>query len=85
MWTMTQANLRTCAGYMTLEDFIEKHKGVRRTVLAVCMLWVSAVICGGLYVMWHRGLESPETTFLIAVIGLMQAPVAFYFYDRGKR
>lgn len=70
---------------MTLEDFIEKHKGVRRTVLGVCMLWTSMVICGGLYVMWHRGLDSAETAFLTAVIALMQAPVAFYFYDRSKR
>ena len=82
---MMAASLPMCVGSMTLEEFVEKHKGVRRTVLAVCMLWVSMVICGGLYIMWQRGLESPETTFLVAVIALMQAPVAFYFYDRGKR
>lgn len=78
------ASLPMCAGCMMLEKFIEQHKGVRRTVLAICVMWTSLAICFGIWVMLDRGLEMPETTFLTAVIALMQAPVGFYFYNRGR-
>lgn len=81
---MTEASPAMCVGFMTLEDFIERHKGVRRTVLAICVTWTSLAICFGIWVMLDRGLAMPETTFLTAVIALMQAPVGFYFYNRGK-
>jgi exosortase/archaeosortase len=69
---------------MTLERFIEQHKGVRRTVLAVCVVWASLAICVGLWVMVTRGLATPDTAFLTAVIALMQTPVGFYFWKRGQ-
>lgn len=69
---------------MNIEKFIEQHKGVRRTVLAVCVVWTSLAICIGLWVMVDRGLAMPETTFLTAVIALMQTPVGFYFWKRGQ-
>lgn len=81
---MTEASPAMCVGSMTLEQFVEKHKGVRRTVLAICVLWTSLAICFGIWVMLDRGLVMAETTFLTAVIALMQAPVGFYFYNRGK-
>lgn len=78
------ASQRMCVGCMTLEDFIERHKGVRRIVLAICVIWTSLAISFGIWVMLNRGLDMAETTFLTAVIALMQAPVGFYFYNRGK-
>lgn len=68
---------------MDLKEFIEQHKGVRRSVLVVCICWVSITIITGLWIMLSRALTAPEVTFLTAVIALMQVPIAFYFYYRG--
>jgi hypothetical protein len=65
--------------------FFEKHKGVRRIVLAICVVWCSLTIGTGLWVMLTRALSAPDATFLAAVVALMQVPIAFYFYHRDKR
>ena len=70
---------------MSLEAFVEKHKGVRRTVLAICVIWVSATIGSGLYVMLTKSLTQIDVTFMLAIVALMQAPIGFYFYNRGKQ
>jgi len=67
---------------MTFEEFFEKARGVRRSVLAVCIIWSSATIGSGLYLMFTRELNGAEVTFLTAVVALMQVPVAFYFQTR---
>lgn len=69
---------------MDIETIIEKHKGIRRTVLGICVVWTSLAVCVGLWAMVERGLSMPDTTFLTAVIALMQAPVGFYFWKRGQ-
>ena len=69
---------------MDARTFFEQHKGVRRIVLVICVLWCSATISTGLWVMLTRPLSAPDATFLAAVVALMQVPIAFYFYHRGK-
>jgi hypothetical protein len=69
---------------MTFRDFTERYKGVRRTVLAFCVLWTSATVGTGLYVMLARELSAADTGFLTAVVALMNVPIAFYFHSRGK-
>lgn len=70
---------------MTFEDFCERFKGVRRSVLVICIIWTSVTIGFGLYALVSSGLSGPDATFLTAVVGLMQVPVAFYFQTRGKQ
>lgn len=70
---------------MDLKTFVEQHKGVRRTVLGVCIIWVSVTILAGLWIMLERSLSGPDATFLTAVVALMQVPIGFYFYHRGKK
>lgn len=82
---MTEASLAIWCGSMSLESFVEKHKGVRRTVLAICIVWVSVTIGCGLYVMLTRSLNQVEVTFMLAIVALMQTPIGFYFYNRGKQ
>ena len=64
--------------------FFEQHKGVRRIILVICVVWSSATISTGLWVMLTRALSAPDATFLSAVVLLMQVPIAFYFYHRGR-
>lgn len=67
---------------MNLSKFFDDHRGVRRLVLAVCMVWVSLAIGVGL---WHLlDLTGHAVTFLLAVLGLLNVPVAWYFHQRGK-
>ena len=67
---------------MDLKTLLDEHKGARRLVLAVCMVWVSAAIGVGL---WHLlDLTGHAVTFLLAVLGLLNVPVAWYFHQRGK-
>lgn len=67
---------------MSLKEFLDERKGVRRLVLAVCMCWVSLAIGVGL---WHLlDLTGHAVTFLLAVLGLLNVPVAWYFHQRGK-
>jgi hypothetical protein len=70
---------------MDARTFFEEHQGVRRIVLAICVIWCSVTISTGLWVMLDRALTVPDATFMTAVIALMQVPVAFYFYHRGKK
>ncbi len=69
---------------MDARTFFEQHKGVRRIVLAVCMVWCSVTILTGLWVLLQRTLSAADATFLTAVIALMQMPIGFYFYHRGR-
>lgn len=70
---------------MTFTDFIENYKGVRRTVLAICIAWTTAGITAGIYVMLQRPLTTPEASFLLGIIGLPQIAVNWYFQTRGKQ
>ena len=79
------ASLTACVGCMdNIKSFIEEHKGIRRVVLCICIVWSSIVIVMGLGIMLDRSLTGPESAFLTAVIALMQTPVGFYFYHRGS-
>lgn len=67
-----------------LDEFLNKQRGVRRTVLAFCVAWTSFAVGIGLYVMYIKGLSGSDTAFLTAVVALMQVPIAFYFQSRGQ-
>lgn len=67
-----------------LDEFMNKQKGVRRTVLAFCITWTSASIGVGLWAMLSNGLSGPDATFLSAVLAITQIPVGFYFHSRGQ-
>jgi len=69
---------------MTFEDFFERAKGVRRSVLVVCIIWSSVTIGFGLWALMSKGLSAPDATFLTAVVALMQVPVAYYFQTRRE-
>lgn len=83
-----QASNRLDAGMTKLKEaciaYAEKHKGVRRTVLAIVVLWVSAAVFAGLWVMLHRPLTGHDVAFLLGVVALMHVPIALYFNTRGK-
>lgn len=64
--------------------FADKYRGVRRTILAVMVLWVSAAVGVGLWVMTGRALTGPDVAFLTAVVALMNVPIAMYFNTRSK-
>lgn len=68
---------------MSVKEFVDRYKGVRRTVLGICVTWTSAAVVIGLWAMISKGLSGPDSAFLTAVIALMQVPVAFYFQQRG--
>lgn len=70
---------------MSLKTFVEEHKGIRRTVLGICIAWVSVTIPAGLWIMLDRSLSGPDAAFLTAIVALMQVPIGFYFYHRGKQ
>lgn len=70
------------SGRMTLKEFVDEHKGVRRTILAVIMVWISACVAVGLYHL--TDLTREANVFLLAVLGLLSVPVGFYFVYRGK-
>lgn len=64
--------------------FADQHKGVRRTMLAIIMLWVSAAVGVGLYTMTIRPLTLHDVSLVLGVVGLMQIPIGLYFNTRGK-
>ncbi|TQE93246.1 MAG: hypothetical protein FKY71_18310 [Spiribacter salinus] len=67
---------------MSLKNFCENHKGVRRSIVVVMSLWISAAVGVGLYRLTELTAES--NTFLLAVLGLLSVPIGFYFHTRGK-
>lgn len=69
---------------MTTKDFLEKYKGVRRTILAFVILWITACVAVGLYQVIYGGLGTQDTAFLTAVVALLHVPIAYYFHSRGK-
>jgi len=68
---------------MGIETFCNRHKGVRRTILAFCVLWITAAVAVGLWAMLDRPLTAPDTAFLSAIIALLNVPIGFYFWRRG--
>mgnify|MGYP005854010927 CR=1 FL=1 len=69
---------------MSIESFCNKHKGIRRTILAFCVLWITAAVTVGLLAMLDRPLTGPDTAFLSAIIALLNVPIGFYFWRRGQ-
>jgi hypothetical protein len=65
-----------------IKAFFEEHKGMRRLIVAVMVVWISAAIAVGLYHL--TDLTANSNTFLLAVLGLLSVPIGFYFYHRGK-
>lgn len=68
---------------MTAKDFFERYRGVRRTILAFVILWITACVTVGLYQVIHGGLGTQDTAFLTAIVALLHVPIAFYFHSRG--
>lgn len=66
------------------DEFLNKQKGVRRSVLVMCIIWTTAALACGLYALVVKGLSGPDSAFLVAAIGLPEIPVAWYFQSRGK-
>lgn len=65
-----------------LKAFCNDQKGIRRSIVAVMVIWISAAVGVGLY---HLTELTPNSnTFLLAVLGLLTVPVGFYFHQRGK-
>ena len=68
---------------MGVEAFCNKHKGIRRTILGFCVLWITAAVTVGLWAMLDRPLTGPDTAFLTAIIALLNVPMGLYFHRRG--
>lgn len=68
---------------MSLDKFLNEQKGVRRSILLISILWVSACVAVGLYHL--TDLTAQSVAFLTLVVGLLQVPVAYYFSTRGKQ
>ena len=65
---------------MKLSEACEKHKLVRRSVLVVVTGLVVASVVVGLINLLE--LTDPAVRFLLAVIALLNVPMAFYFWQR---
>lgn len=65
-----------------IAEFCDKHKGVRRILVAFVVAWITACVGVGLYRLTE--LSGYSVSFLTAVVGLLQVPLAFYFQTRGK-
>jgi len=68
-----------------IDLFCNKYKGVRRTILAFCVIWISAAVSVGLWAMLARPLTGPDAAFLTAIIALLNVPMGLYFHRRGKQ
>lgn len=65
-----------------LKAFCNDQKGIRRSIVTVMVIWISVAVGVGLYHL--TDLTANSNTFLLAVLGLLSVPVAYYFHTRGK-
>lgn len=67
---------------MNLQDWADEHKGVRRSLVALCGLWVTGVVAAGVY--YLPELTAHSVQFIREVMLLAAIPMGWYFYQRGK-
>lgn len=60
----------------------DPHKNIRRKIVAAVIVWISAAVGVGLWRLTE--LDAQANVFLLAVLGLLTTPVAYYFYQKGK-
>lgn len=66
---------------MNLKTFVEEHKGVRRVLLAINVIWNTVVIFGGVYKsIWGDGITNYDVVFYGTVTAMMTAVSGFYFW-----
>lgn len=70
---------------MTAKDFLEKYRGVRRTILVIVTLWATAAVIVGCYQVLFGGLGQADSWFLTTVLAAAGAIHGVYFHSRGKQ
>lgn len=67
---------------MTFREWCDHHKGVRRSLVALCSLWGTGVVAAGIFYMPELTADSVQ--FIREVLVVVAIPIAWYFYQRGK-
>lgn len=67
-----------------MKDFVNKYKGIRRTLLVLFCLLASLAVLVGCWQVVHGGLSQADSWFLTSVLGATSVPVGFYYHTRGK-
>lgn len=67
---------------MTLREWCDNHRGVRRLLVGCCAVWGTGVVAAGVY--YLPELTQYSVQFIREVLLVAALPITFYFYQRGQ-